>query len=223
MVAALCYRPSLLKTWELMYLCASAMPPGKEFGAYLSEYVHDISNAPNGDPEIQALALNTWHSLKRSVKAGPRRSIPAQEEIEALSSGRKLTTIAFFLDETFEEITYDITTTVADAVEVYLKNWKFICPNAGFFVLHETSTLLSEGSQVVHLFGLQELAGIIKLSSYNTFSLFECRKVLTGSKAVEAGNGRFFTKTQVFHIVLTCTHLRSNGSDHSDRGTLGSG
>ena len=43
---------------------------------------------------------------------------PAQEEIEALLVGRKLTAIAFFLDDTFEEITYDMTTTVADAVEV---------------------------------------------------------------------------------------------------------
>lgn len=111
-------RRSLLKTWELMYLCASAMPPGKEFGAYLSEYVHEVANAPMGDSALQMVALNTWNALKRSVKGGPRRVIPAQEEVEALLVGRKLTTIAFFLDETFEEITYDMTTTVSDAVEV---------------------------------------------------------------------------------------------------------
>lgn len=112
------YRPSLLKAWELMYLCASAMPPGKELGAYLSEYVHDVATASGGDNEVQSIALNTWNALKRSVKGGPRRVSPAQEEIEALLQGRKLTTIAFFLDETFEEITYDMTTTVSDAVEV---------------------------------------------------------------------------------------------------------
>ncbi|CAM6126245.1 unnamed protein product [Calypogeia fissa] len=143
-------RPSLLKAWELMYLCASAMPPGKELGAYLSEYVHDVATASGGDHEVQAIALNTWNALKRSVKGGPRRISPAQEEIEALLAGRKLTTIAFFLDETFEEITYDMTTTVSDAVE--------------------------------------ELAGIIKLTSYNTFSLFECRKAVTGSKAIDNGS-----------------------------------
>ncbi|CAM6015279.1 unnamed protein product [Sphagnum balticum] len=139
-------RPCLLKAWELMYLCASAMPPGKEFGAHLSEYVHEVASSA-GDSQIQTLALNTWNALKRSVKGGPRRVIPTQEEIEALLSGKKLTTIAFFLDETFEEVSYDMTTTVSDAVA--------------------------------------ELAGIIKLSSYNSFSLFECRKAVTGSKAID--------------------------------------
>ncbi|XP_057851588.2 kinesin-like protein KIN-14I isoform X2 [Cryptomeria japonica] len=143
----------LLKAWELMYLCTSAMPPGKDIGAYLSEYVHDVATAPSTDPEVHALAMNTWNALKRSVKAGPRRTIPAREEIEALLTGKKLTTIVYFLDDTFEEITFDMTTTVTDAVE--------------------------------------ELAGIIKLSAYNTFSLFECRKVVTGSKSLDHGNEEY--------------------------------
>lgn len=143
----------LLKAWELMYLCASAMPPGKDIAAYLSEYVHDVATAPSTDSEVHALAMNTWNALKRSVKAGPRRNIPAREEIEALLTGKKLTTIVYFLDDTFEEITFDMTTTVADAVE--------------------------------------ELAGIIKLSAYNTFSLFECRKVVTGSKSLDHGNEEY--------------------------------
>jgi len=36
---------------------------------------------------------------------------------------------------------------------------------------------------------LQELTGIIRLSVYSTFSLFECRKVVNGSKSAEMGNG----------------------------------
>jgi uncharacterized membrane protein len=35
----------------------------------------------------------------------------------------------------------------------------------------------------------QELAGIIKLSSYNTFSLFECRRSLNGSRTLDATIG----------------------------------
>lgn len=112
-------RPTLLKTWELMFLCASAMPPSKELAAHHSEYMHEVANTP-GDSEVQAIALNTWNALKRSVKGGPRRTTPAQEEIEALLEGRKLTTIAYFLDDTFEEITYDMTTTISDAVEVII-------------------------------------------------------------------------------------------------------
>ncbi|GJT39059.1 hypothetical protein Tco_0938924 [Tanacetum coccineum] len=37
--------------------------------------------------------------------------------------------------------------------------------------------------------GTHELAGIIKLSAFSSFSLFECRKVVTASKSPEAGNG----------------------------------
>ncbi|XP_028180433.1 uncharacterized protein LOC114367443 isoform X3 [Glycine soja] len=33
-----------------------------------------------------------------------------------------------------------------------------------------------------------ELAGIIKLSTYSSFSLFECRKVVTSSKSPDSGN-----------------------------------
>ncbi|KAE8723145.1 Kinesin-like calmodulin-binding protein [Hibiscus syriacus] len=61
--------------------------------------------------------------------------------------------IVFFLDETFEEITYDMATTVSDAVE--------------------------------------ELASIIKLSAYSSFSLFECRKVVTGSKSPDPANEEY--------------------------------
>ncbi|KAJ3679611.1 hypothetical protein LUZ60_017622 [Juncus effusus] len=147
-------RSWLIRAWEMMYLCTSSMPPSKDIGAYLSEYVHYVAHGANTDPDVRSLALNTLCALKRSVKAGPRTTVPAREEIEALLTARKLTTIVFFLDETFEEIAYDMATTVADAVE--------------------------------------ELAGIIKLSVYSSFSLFECRKVVNGSKSSsDAGNEEY--------------------------------
>lgn len=101
-----------------MYLCASSMPPSKDFSAYLSEYVHSVAHGLQNDSEVKTLAFNTLNALKCSVKAGPRQTIPGREEIEALLTGRKLTTIVFFMDETFEEITYDMGTTVSDAIEV---------------------------------------------------------------------------------------------------------
>ena len=94
------------------------MPPSKDISGYLSEYVHNVAHGAATDSEIRALALNTLNALKHSVKAGPRHTVPGREEIEALLIGRKLTTIVFFLDETFEEIAYDMATTVAEAVEV---------------------------------------------------------------------------------------------------------
>lgn len=146
-------RHSLIKAWELMYLCASCMPPSKEIGGYLSEYIHTVAHGINTDSEVQVYAINTLNALKHSIKAGPRHTIPGREEIEALLTGKKLTTIVFFLDETFEEITYDMATTVADAIE--------------------------------------EVAGIIKLSAHASFSLFECRKVVTGSKSPDPGNEEY--------------------------------
>lgn len=101
-----------------MHLCASSMPPSKDIGGYLSEYIHNVAHDPTTEPDAQALSLNTLKALKRSIKAGPRHTTPGREEIEALLTGRKLTTIVFFLDETFEEISYDMATTVSDAVEV---------------------------------------------------------------------------------------------------------
>jgi hypothetical protein len=65
--------------------------------------------------------------------------LPSTDEIEALLAGRKLTAIVFFLDETFEEVLYDVSTTVLEAVE--------------------------------------QLAHVIKLENYQTFTLFECRRV----------------------------------------------
>uniref|UniRef100_M4ESM1 Kinesin motor domain-containing protein n=1 Tax=Brassica campestris TaxID=3711 RepID=M4ESM1_BRACM len=107
----------LIRAWELMYLCASSMPPSKDIAAYLSEYIHNVAHDATTVPEAQLLSLNTSKALKRSIKAGPRHTTPAREEIEALLTRRKLTTIVFFLDETFEEISYDMATTVSDAVE----------------------------------------------------------------------------------------------------------
>ncbi|XP_010555139.1 PREDICTED: kinesin-like protein KIN-14E isoform X3 [Tarenaya hassleriana] len=146
-------RQYLVKAWELMYLCASSMPPSKDIGGFLSEYIHNVAHDAMTDPEVQILAVNTLKALKRSIKAGPRHTIPGREEIEALLTARKLTTIVFFLDETFEEIWYDMATTVSDAVE--------------------------------------ELAGTIKLSAFSSFSLFECRKVVSSSKSSDPGNEEY--------------------------------
>eukprot|EP00877_Chromochloris_zofingiensis_P014605 jgi/Chrzof1/9399/Cz04g01170.t1 len=128
---------SRLKAWELFDLMAAAAPPSKDFSSLVSEYVHSVVQDTLGD-DLKQAAGKTWNSLKRSTKAGPRRSLPSSEEIQCHLQDRKLTAIVFFLDETFEELAYDITSTVLEAVE--------------------------------------QLAGIIKLENYSTFTLFECRR-----------------------------------------------
>uniref|UniRef100_A0A7S0Y9G8 Kinesin motor domain-containing protein n=1 Tax=Polytomella parva TaxID=51329 RepID=A0A7S0Y9G8_9CHLO len=129
---------SRAKAWELLYLVSSTMPPSKEFLTLVSEFIHAVAHDDVEEQMIKSLAAKTWSGLKRSAKAGPRRTLPQVEEIDAILSGRELSTIVFFLDETFEGLNYDVTTTVIEAVE--------------------------------------QLAKVIKLQNYATFTLFECRK-----------------------------------------------
>lgn len=60
------------------------MPPGKELAGYISEFVHEHAHDQSLDPDIRAAALTTWQTLKRSVKAGPRKYVPTAEEVDAL-------------------------------------------------------------------------------------------------------------------------------------------
>ncbi|THG04256.1 hypothetical protein TEA_026586 [Camellia sinensis var. sinensis] len=179
-------RQYLIRAWELMYLCASCMPPSKDIGGYLSEYVRNLAHSVNTDPDIQVLALNTLNALKHSVKAGPRLTIPGHEEIEALLTGKKLTTIVFFLDETFEEITYGMATTVADAVEM-----GFFAKMTGEYSYACSFAATSLSDAYAFEYPLQELAGIIKLTEYSSFSLFGCRRVVPGSKSPDPGNEEY--------------------------------
>ncbi|GAX81265.1 hypothetical protein CEUSTIGMA_g8697.t1 [Chlamydomonas eustigma] len=108
---------SRIKAWELFHLVAASMPPSKDFVSLVSEYIHGVANDEVELPNVRSTAGKTWNSLKRSAKAGPRRTLPSTEELEAVFADRKLNTIVFFLDETFEELAYDVTTTVLEAVE----------------------------------------------------------------------------------------------------------
>lgn len=127
-----------LKAWELFFLVASTVPPSKLYIGLVSEYIHSLANDENENDELRKKAEATWRALKRSAKAGARHTLPSFEEIDAALKSQNLQTIVFFLDETFEELKYDITTTVLEAVE--------------------------------------QLASIIKLQHYTTFTLFESRK-----------------------------------------------
>jgi len=80
---------SRARAWELFTLVAAAMPPSKDFTGLISEYVHSVvrdgpaaisaaGGAPApapGDEAVRAAAEATWSALKRSTKAGPRRTV----------------------------------------------------------------------------------------------------------------------------------------------------
>ena len=79
--------PSAYRAWELFLLVASTMPPSKGFIGLVSEYVHTMSYTEQGlDEKVKVLALRTWHALKRSTRAGSRRTVSFFSSDKALST-----------------------------------------------------------------------------------------------------------------------------------------
>lgn len=105
------------KAWQLLYMTAATMPPTKDFMGLISEYVHQVAHDDSEEEEVRALAGKTWRAMKRTAKAGQRRTLPDMHELDALLKDSKQTTVVYFLDETFEELSYDASTTVMEAVE----------------------------------------------------------------------------------------------------------
>lgn len=81
------------------------------------EYVHTCAHDQEEAQEVRDLATSTWQAMKRTAKAGQRRTLPDMPEIDSLFKGQKQNAVVYFLDETFEELQYDASTTVAEAVE----------------------------------------------------------------------------------------------------------
>ena len=87
------------------------------------------------------------------------------EEIEALLAGRRQTCVVFFLDETFEELEHDATTTVAEAVAFL----------AGVIKLqaYQTFTLYEcRKARALPCCTAPVLSGLV----LSGFTLFKCRK-----------------------------------------------
>lgn len=113
-----CPNPSQrAKAWQLFFITASCMPATKDYLSMVSEYIHQCAHDDDEEEEIRTLAKKTWSAMKRTAKAGQRRTLPDLQELDGLLKGEKQTCIVFFLDETFEELSYDTSTTVLEAVE----------------------------------------------------------------------------------------------------------
>ena len=61
--------------------------------------------------QISKIATAVWNRLKKTVRCGPRRTVPSFDEIYALRSNIMQQVIIFFLDGAFEELKYDMSTT----------------------------------------------------------------------------------------------------------------
>ena len=63
-------------------MVASTMPPSKDFVGLVSEYVHTVAHNEAEDPSVKVMAQSTWSSLKRSAKAGARRTVRPQQDCD---------------------------------------------------------------------------------------------------------------------------------------------
>lgn len=126
---------SRFQLWQLFHVFAATVPPSKEFVPLLSQYIQEVIHNDSEDSEIKRKASKTWKAMKRSIKTGGRKWLPSSSEIKALLTDRKLKTDILFCDETGEDVEFDISTTVLEAVE--------------------------------------QIASLIDLEHYHTFSLFE--------------------------------------------------
>lgn len=46
-----------------------------------AEYVHSVAHDDNECDEVRSLANKTWHAMKRTTKAGQRRSVSGQPQV----------------------------------------------------------------------------------------------------------------------------------------------
>jgi MyTH4 domain len=68
--------------WQLFFLVASTAPPSKEFTGLVSEYVHAVCQGGADTPDdVRRWAQRAWAALKRSAKAGARRTVGAAVRI----------------------------------------------------------------------------------------------------------------------------------------------
>eukprot|EP00210_Caulerpa_lentillifera_P004590 g4380.t1 len=108
---------SKLRVWILFYAVASTMPPSRKHIAMLTHYIHEVRKEQNNTLEIRDKVNGTWDALKKTVKAGARTYLPSLDEIHVLLTNNRMKMNVYFLDGSFEELFYNISTTVIDAVE----------------------------------------------------------------------------------------------------------
>ena len=103
------------KAWELLRIFAALFAPSRDFIGFISEYMNEV--ASRGVADLQPLARAALHTMKRTSKSAMRRHAPSTEEIVAFAKNEELRVVISFLDGTFEDLPYDMTTTVKEAVE----------------------------------------------------------------------------------------------------------
>lgn len=181
------------KAWELLRLFAALFAPSRDFLRFVSEYMNEVSI--RGSMEVQALARSALTAMKHASKTATRRYEPTPEEIIAFAKGEELRVVVSFLDGTFEDVAYDLTTTVKETVEklaeaIHLKSHSTFSLYAVRKYFGKVSPVLKEGI-------LSEEHHDVGDGSFLTDALGDLRAMkleATPSKATAVQTGLLFKK-----------------------------
>ena len=181
------------KAWELLRLFAALFAPSRDFLRFVSEYMNEVSI--RGSMEAQPLARSALTAMKHASKTATRRYEPTPEEIIAFAKGEELRVVVSFLDGTFEDVAYDLTTTVKETVEklaeaIHLKSHSTFSLYAVRKYFGKVSPVLKEGI-------LSEEHHDVGDGSFLTDALGDLRAMkleATPSKATAVQTGLLFKK-----------------------------
>lgn len=181
------------KAWELLRLFAALFAPSRDFLRFVSEYMNEVSI--RGSMEAQLLARSALTAMKHTSKMATRRYEPTPEEIIAFAKGEELRVVVSFLDGTFEDVAYDLTTTVKETVEklaeaIHLKSHSTFSLYAVRKYFGKVSPVLKEGI-------LSEEHHDVGDGSFLTDALGDLRAMkleATPSKATAVQTGLLFKK-----------------------------
>ena len=106
------------KTWKAFHVIALTMPPSNVYSNLLTHYVQRVCREDQEIESIKEISNLIWNALKKSVRSGPRKTVPSLEEISVHFCERqqRMKTTVSFLDGTSEDLPYDVGTTVMEAV-----------------------------------------------------------------------------------------------------------
>jgi len=108
--------PCIIRCWTLMGVLCGCTAPAKDKLVPISEYIHAYCNFNENPREARQAATRAFSMLKRSAKAHPRKYAPTAEELEAYHKDGRLVVCVNFLDNSFEELPFDIATSMREAV-----------------------------------------------------------------------------------------------------------
>ena len=128
------------RAWELFAVVTSTFPCSRDLQPLVSDFLH--AAAKDGGPQAGVGGSHPkrcFDAFKHVCKAGARQVTPTDEEVASLRAGTPLSAVAFFLDDTFEELQYGAGMSVGEAGEALAKLVGL--QNGATFALFEHRTL----------------------------------------------------------------------------------